>query len=409
MRTYETWMDICICVHAYTRMHTYMCKYDCDDSGDDDVEKCILHTCTHKSCYKSAPRSIRRRARPMAHIKEETDDAVDAGWLPAINDPYIPASPKPTEVDEHSSPELEVGLHMVDAGLSLVNPTKEEEKVGETSSMEIPKTEEGEEVGRYMVEEKEEEVPKTEEEEEVGWYMAAMESELAQARVDEPKDPKTEEEEEVGPLLAVKDELEIDEPKITLPAAIPKLKKKKKKRVERNEELGLERVDESVIPKEEKKEELGPMEEPIDPHAAAPARSMHQVPHCSAHGVDQGVDASQPAGSTSSSYKIDAPSSSAHGVDQGIDASQPTGSKSSSHEVDTPSFTADEVTKIDAEEFDTWDPDLKRAAAIGGLAPNQSWRVKGGAGWRSKRGGSGPGSQKWKHARGTDWWRNDSW
>ena len=374
----------------------------------------------------------------MAHIKEDTDDAVDEGWLPAINDPYIPASPKPTEVDEHSSPELEVGLHMVDAGLSLVNPTKEEEKVGETSSMEIPKTEEGEEVGRYMVEKKEEEVPKTEEEEEVGWYMAAMESELAQARVDEPKDPKTEEEEEVGPLLAVKDELEIDEPKITLPAAIPKLKKKKKKRVERNEELGLERVDESVIPKEEKKEELGPMEEPIDPHAAAPARSMHQVPHCSAHGVDQGVDASQPAGSTSSSYKIDAPSSSAHGVDQGIDASQPTGSKSSSykidapsssahgvdqgidasqptgsksssHEVDTPSCTADEVTKIDAEEFDTWDPDLKRAAAIGGLAPNQSWRVKGGAGWRSKRGGSGPGSQKWKHARGTDWWRNDSW
>ena len=97
------------------------------------------------------------------------------------------------------------------------------------------------------------------------------------------------------------------------------------------------------------------MEEPIDPHAAAPARSMHQapaargpvdakkevgVPHCSVHGVDQGIHASRPASSSSSSYKVVAPSSSAHGVDQGVDASQPTGSKSSSYKVDAPSSSA---------------------------------------------------------------------
>ena len=86
----------------------------------------------------------------------------------------------------------------------------------------------------------------------------------------------------------------------------------------------------------------------------------------------------------------------------------PAGSSSSSHGVDTPSSTVQEGTKISEEEFDTWTPDLKRAAAIAGLAPNQSWRTKGGAGWRSKRGGTGPGSQKWKHARGNDWW-NGSW
>ena len=352
----------------------------------------------------------------MAHIKEDTDDAVDEGWLPAANDPYLPASPQPTEVDDTSSPE--VGRHMVDAKLSLENPKEEEE--------EIPKTEEGEEVDRYM---------------------AALKDELGPARVDEPKVPKTEEEKEVGSLLAaMKDELDqarIDEPKIPLPAASRVLKKKEERE---EEELGLARVDEPVIPKEEKKEELGPMEEPIDPHAAAPARSMHQAPaargsvdakkevgapHCSAngvdpgihasrparsssssykvvapsssaHGVDQRVDASQPTGSKSSSYKVDAPSSSAHGVDQGIDASRPAGSKSSSHEVDTPSFSAREATKIDkidAELFDKFTPAEKRAAAILDLAPNQSWRTKGGAGWRSKRGGSGPGSQKWKNDR----------
>ena len=86
----------------------------------------------------------------------------------------------------------------------------------------------------------------------------------------------------------------------------------------------------------------------------------------------------------------------------------PAGSSSSSHGVDTPSSTVQEGTKICEEEFDTWTPDLKRAAAIAGVAPNQSWRTKGGAGWRSKRGGTGPGSQKWKHARGNNWWWTDS-
>ena len=73
----------------------------------------------------------------------------------------------------------------------------------------------------------------------------------------------------------------------------------------KKEELGLAKVDE---PQEEKA--LDPKEEPVDPHAAAPARSMHQAPHCSVPVIWQ---SSRPASSSSSSYKFVAPRSKAHG------------------------------------------------------------------------------------------------
>ena len=148
--------------------------------------------------------------------------------------------------------------------------------------------------------------------------------------------------------------------------------------------MGLARVDEPVIPQEEKKEALDPMEEPVDPHAAAPARSMHQAPHCSVPVIWQssrpassssssykfvaprskapGVDASRPTGSKSSSDKFVAPSSKAHGDYQGVDASQPTGSQSSSHDASQPAAHKEE--KIDAAEFDTWDKEHQRCAAL---------------------------------------------
>ena len=96
------------------------------------------------------------------------------------------------------------------------------------------------------------------------------------------------------------------------------------------------------------------------------------------------------------------------------EASEP--AASSSAEVDDeirgliPSASPEALERIFNEEFDTWSPGLKIAAARAGLAPNQSWRDKSTrVGWRSKRGGSGPGSQKWKRGRDNDWWWNDNW
>ena len=248
--------------------------------------------CTHAHSQVS----IRRSSRPMAHTKEEIDDAVDEGWLPATNDPYM-ASPIP----------------------------KEEERVGE----------------------------KTGQEKELAWYARAKE--------------EKEEEEEVGPLLPVEiglDQARVDEPKIPL--------KKMKK-----EELGLAKVDE---PQEEKA--LDPKEEPVDPDAAAPARSMRSVPviwqssrpassssssykFVAPRSKAPGVDASRPTGSKSSSDKFVAPSSKAHGDYQGVDASQPTGSQSSSHDASQPAAHKEE--KVDA--ADRWDKEHQRCAAL--LASNR--------------------------------------
>ena len=96
-------------------MHTYMCTYECDDNDDNDEERCILHTCTLTSrVLLRLGRFLLRPfcARPMAHVKKETDA------------------------------EVEVGLHTVDAGLFLAN-LKKEERIGTTSG-ELPKKEEWE-------------------------------------------------------------------------------------------------------------------------------------------------------------------------------------------------------------------------------------------------------------------------